>query len=302
MKKLPSACRLVCGIALIAAFFSSAANAQEKASVEKLYQNGERAFRAGQLKEAKRYFRSVLTKLPRHAYSQNYLAKIALMEKKLKGGTLTNAKPLYSFDFVDASPVNSFDIIRKKIKEGGKERLNIVVDPAIEKHPIPVSLRLDKVPALVALRYVAMIVGAEVSERPGAVFIKALNDPEGPLPLVESKRYARILSNNRFSKIELPNVDIVDTLAYLRALAPRVFGGTPLNVVLVQSKCDPAALKRTFDLELNSVAASDVLKFAAELAGLSLVYEDHAVVMCSKDYLPEAEDGVDKGAKAKKVK
>ena len=93
--------------------------------------------------------------------------------------------------------------------------------------------------------------------------------------------------------IDLPNVNLEDAVNYLRQMIPQydileegVEGG--VNLVIDRRRIQnssPDALTRSFNLTVDSVALGDVLRFVAELAGVKIKIDPHAVV-----FVPQSDE------------
>jgi len=85
------------------------------------------------------------------------------------------------------------------------------------------------------------------------------------------------LENLRVPKLEFREATLDSALQYLTQQASTLSGGDlKLNFVV---KLSPEQQSKTITLSLGDIPLSEVLKYVAELAGVSVSYETHAIVI-----------------------
>jgi hypothetical protein len=158
---------VACGIAISA----------HASDVPRLLTEGQTAMMRGDHATAKRAFEAVNRIDPKNAVAIGYLRQIAVKEKQSGGGATVEAKLsqliLPKVEFKEASLGAALDFLRRKVEEvsGGKQSVNFVVQPGIDKDASRISIALTNIPFTEALRYIAELAGAKIEYQQYAVVL-----------------------------------------------------------------------------------------------------------------------------------
>lgn len=158
-----------------------------QADVDQIYQDGQRAFERGDYQTARMLFEVVLDRQPSHQMARNYVRRImqreaALgsardMERKLSGVMID------SINLENASLSSVTDYLRQKVVEstGGGVSVNFVLNlPPEEADGRRVTLSLENIPLLEALRYITELAGVRYQIEAHAVVIRPLGGTVQP--------------------------------------------------------------------------------------------------------------------------
>jgi hypothetical protein len=136
------------------------------------------AYQKGDIATAKRNFEMVYKMNPRNVTAIGYLKTIAATANKDSGAAAVekalSALIIPQIQFKEATLGSALDFMRRKAEElsGGKQPVNFVVQPGIDKAGTTVTLSLREVPFTEALRYVGDLANVSFEYQKYAVVVK----------------------------------------------------------------------------------------------------------------------------------
>jgi hypothetical protein len=154
------------------------AGAVHAESEQQLLNAAQAAYTKGDMETAKRNFELVNQINPRNVTAIGYLKTIAAMAPKANAGAAVekslSALIVPQIQFKEATLGSALDFMRKKAEElsGGKQPVNFVVSPGVDRDGTTVTLALREVPYTEALRYIGDLANVSFEYQKYAVVVK----------------------------------------------------------------------------------------------------------------------------------
>jgi hypothetical protein len=157
------------------------------------------AYQKGDVATAKRNFEMVYKINPRNAVAIGFLKTIAANATKDNGAAAVErsltALIVPQIQFKEATLGSALDFMRKKAEElsGGKQSVNFVVQPGVDRDGTHVTLALREIPFTEALRYMGDLANVSFEYQKYAVVVKSKGGAGGAAPVTKPAEEAKLL-------------------------------------------------------------------------------------------------------------
>ncbi len=223
-------------------------------------------------------------------YSAEEKAKIAATEKKLQSLIMP------SVEFSDTPLKQALDFIAhrsKALDEADGQGISLVLsgDPE-DVESIRISLKLTNAPLGEVLRFTVELAGMAYAVQPNAVLVADREDAgksaDAPSPETPAAKAAKVEIEKKLNSIIVPSIEFIETplSAALEFLVHRsaeldvaTTDPTRKGVNVILSGGGVASDETQISLKLTNVSLADAFRYTAELAGLELRVEAHAVIL-----------------------